>query len=196
MVNAVCRLSTDETDEELAPVVEAPAAAQPLAQAPAAEAPAAAPAPAEPTATPAPPRRRHRQQTPAPALAATAASSSCAAGPHLPQRRRRTQVPVALHPQRHRRRPAAGQLFRVGGKRWPEAARQRQRAQHCPDGPAGATRQVQLRIQSRPRQIPGNNVAGNYAIWVLDGNGERDSQTFSFTVPDGQGEVWMEFDQG
>lgn len=44
--------------------------------------------------------------------------------------------------------------------------------------------------------IPGNNVAGAYAIWVLDGNGERDSQTFTFTVPDGQGEVWMQFDQG
>lgn len=44
--------------------------------------------------------------------------------------------------------------------------------------------------------IPGNTVAGNYAIWVLDGNGERDSQTFTFTVPDGQGEVWMQFDQG
>lgn len=44
--------------------------------------------------------------------------------------------------------------------------------------------------------IPGNTVAGNYAIWVLDGNGERDSQTFTFSVPDGQGEVWMQFDQG
>jgi hypothetical protein len=44
--------------------------------------------------------------------------------------------------------------------------------------------------------IPGNNVAGNYAIWVLDGNGERDSPTFTFSVPDGQGEVWMQFDQG
>ena len=31
---------------------------------------------------------------------------------------------------------------------------------------------------------------------LLDGNGERDSQTFTFTVPDGQGEVWMQFDQG
>ena len=40
-------------------------------------------------------------------------------------------------------------------------------------------------------QLPGNTVAGTYQIWVLDGNGERDSQTFSFTVPDGQGEVWI-----
>ena len=45
-------------------------------------------------------------------------------------------------------------------------------------------------------RLPGNNVAGNYTIWVLDGNGERDSKDFSFSVPDGQGEVWMEFDQG
>jgi hypothetical protein len=44
-------------------------------------------------------------------------------------------------------------------------------------------------------QVPGGTVAGNYQIWVLDGNGERDSQTFSFSVPDGQGEVWMQFDQ-
>lgn len=41
----------------------------------------------------------------------------------------------------------------------------------------------------------GGSVAGNYSIWVLDGNGERDSQTSNFTVPDGQGEVWMVFDQ-
>lgn len=41
----------------------------------------------------------------------------------------------------------------------------------------------------------GGNVAGCYFGWVLDGNGERDSQTFRFCVPDGQGEVWMKFDQ-
>jgi uncharacterized protein YraI len=44
--------------------------------------------------------------------------------------------------------------------------------------------------------IPGNNVAGNYVLYVLDGNGERDSQDVGLTVPDGQGEVWIEFDQG
>lgn len=43
--------------------------------------------------------------------------------------------------------------------------------------------------------LPGGNVAGNYTMWVLDGNGERDSQNFSFTVPDGQGLVWMTWDQ-
>ena len=44
--------------------------------------------------------------------------------------------------------------------------------------------------------LPGGTVAGNYTIWVLDGNGERDSQNFTFSVPDGQGEVWILFDQG
>lgn len=44
--------------------------------------------------------------------------------------------------------------------------------------------------------LPGGTIQGNYQIWVLDGNGERDSPTFSFSVPEGQGEVWMEFDQG
>jgi uncharacterized protein YraI len=44
--------------------------------------------------------------------------------------------------------------------------------------------------------IPGGTVAGNYTIWVLDGNGERDSQSINFSVPDGQGEIWMLFDQG
>ncbi len=44
--------------------------------------------------------------------------------------------------------------------------------------------------------LPGGKVAGNYVGWVLDGNGERDSQNFSFTVPEGQGEVWLQLDQG
>lgn len=44
--------------------------------------------------------------------------------------------------------------------------------------------------------IPGNNVAGNYVMYVLDGNGERDSQDISFTIPEGQGEVWVKWDQG
>ena len=45
-------------------------------------------------------------------------------------------------------------------------------------------------------EIPGGNVAGNYVMYVLDGNGERDSQDISFTIPDGQGEVWVKWDQG
>lgn len=44
--------------------------------------------------------------------------------------------------------------------------------------------------------IPGNTVAGNYVMYVLDGNGERDSTDISFTIPEGQGEVWIKWDQG
>ena len=44
--------------------------------------------------------------------------------------------------------------------------------------------------------IPGNTVAGNYVMFVLDGNGERDSRDLNFSIPDGQGEVWIEWDQG
>lgn len=43
--------------------------------------------------------------------------------------------------------------------------------------------------------LPGGNIQGNYEIWVLDGNGERDSQTFTFSVPEGSGEVFIRFDQ-
>jgi hypothetical protein len=46
-------------------------------------------------------------------------------------------------------------------------------------------------------KLPGNTVAGNYTMYVLDGNGERDSGDVNFTVPDGQsGDVWIEWDQG
>lgn len=44
-------------------------------------------------------------------------------------------------------------------------------------------------------QVPGGNVDGNYTIWVRDGNGERDSQNFTFTVTGGNGEVWLIFAQ-
>lgn len=46
-------------------------------------------------------------------------------------------------------------------------------------------------------QLPGNTVAGSYTIWVLDGNGERDSEIFNFNIDDGQnGLLWIKFDQG
>ena len=59
------------------------------------------------------------------------------------------------------------------------------------DGPNG---KYNYEHKIPPDTIPGG-VAGNYTIWVLDGNGERDSQSFNFTVPDGQGEVYILFDQ-
>jgi hypothetical protein len=44
-------------------------------------------------------------------------------------------------------------------------------------------------------QLPGGSVAGNYTIWVKDGNGERDSQNHTFTLSGNQGLVWLIFDQ-
>ncbi len=44
-------------------------------------------------------------------------------------------------------------------------------------------------------QVPGGNVDGNYRVFVKDGNGERDSHDFSFTVTGGHGEVWLIFAQ-
>lgn len=44
--------------------------------------------------------------------------------------------------------------------------------------------------------LPGGTLEGNYYFWVLDGNRERDSDVFSMYVPPGQGEIWIEFDQG
>ena len=45
-------------------------------------------------------------------------------------------------------------------------------------------------------KLPGNNVAGNYTLWVLDGNGERDSRNVTFSVPGNSGLIWVQFDQG
>ena len=44
-------------------------------------------------------------------------------------------------------------------------------------------------------QLPGNTVAGNYTLWVLDGNGERDSRNITFSVPASSGLIWIKFDQ-
>ena len=44
-------------------------------------------------------------------------------------------------------------------------------------------------------QLPGGRVAGNYTIWVKDGNGERDSQNQTFTLHGNDGLVWLIFDQ-
>jgi hypothetical protein len=44
-------------------------------------------------------------------------------------------------------------------------------------------------------KLPGNTVAGHYRLWVLDGNGERDSRNFEFDVPANQGLLWIQFDQ-
>jgi uncharacterized protein YraI len=44
--------------------------------------------------------------------------------------------------------------------------------------------------------LPGGTLEGTYYFWVLDGNRERDSEVFRMEVPPGQGEIWIEFDQG
>ena len=44
-------------------------------------------------------------------------------------------------------------------------------------------------------KLPGNTVAGNYTLWVLDGNGDRDSRNITFSVPANSGLIWIQFDQ-
>ncbi len=44
-------------------------------------------------------------------------------------------------------------------------------------------------------QLPGNAVAGNYTLWVLDGNGNRGSENVNFTISGNQGLIWVRFDQ-
>jgi hypothetical protein len=44
-------------------------------------------------------------------------------------------------------------------------------------------------------KLPGATVAGNYTLWVLDGNGERDSRNVTFSAPGNSGLIWIEFDQ-
>ena len=45
-------------------------------------------------------------------------------------------------------------------------------------------------------QLPGGNLEGEYFLWVLDGNRERDSEVFKMYVPPTQGEIYIVFDQG
>ncbi len=44
-------------------------------------------------------------------------------------------------------------------------------------------------------QLPGNTVAGRYRLWVLDGNGNRDSRNIEFDLAASQGLLWIQFDQ-
>ncbi|MXX24586.1 MAG: SH3 domain-containing protein [Caldilineaceae bacterium SB0668_bin_21] len=44
-------------------------------------------------------------------------------------------------------------------------------------------------------QLPGGNAAGTYTIWVMDGNRERDSQNYHFTMSGNQNLIWLVFDQ-
>jgi len=184
---------TDEDNEELAPVVEAPAVPTP---APVAQAPAEqAPAPAEPTATPAP-------AAPAPAADACAGigGDGCKfklkGGPSFANNGgNELKFQLAfVHSGIEGGQPQGSYFVWVekDGQKLPVSDGVRSIALQAQQGPQG---KYNYEYKIGRDQLPGGTVAGTYQIWVLDGNGERDSQTFSFTVPEGQGEVWMLFDQ-
>jgi SH3-like domain-containing protein len=186
---------TDEDNEELAPVVEAPTpAAVAEAPAPAAtQAPAAAPA--EPTAAPAP-------AAPAPSSDACAGigGDGCKfklrGGPTFANNgggELKLQI-AFVHSGVEGGQPQGSYFVWVekDGQKLPVSDSVRSTALEAQQGPQG---KYNYEYKVGRDQIPGGTVAGNYQIWVLDGNGERDSQTFSFTVPEGQGEVWILFDQ-
>ncbi|MFN8464783.1 MAG: SH3 domain-containing protein [Caldilineaceae bacterium] len=184
---------TDEDNEELAPLVDTPAVPTP---APVAQAPAAqAPAPAEPTATPAP-------AAPAPAADACAGigGDGCKfklkGGPSFANNGgNELKFQIAfVHSGIEGGQPQGSYFVWVekDGQKLPVSDSVRSIALQAQQGPQG---KYNYEYKIGRDQLPGGNVAGSYQIWVLDGNGERDSQTFSFTVPDGQGEVWMLFDQ-
>ena len=186
---------TDESNEELATVVEAPGTGQPVAQAPAQAAPAQpAPAQPEPTAAPA---------APAPAADACAGigGDGCKfklrGGPKFsPNGGSELKFQLHfIHSGIDGGQPQGSYFVWVekDGQKLPVSDSVRSVAQSDQQGPNG---KYNYEYKVSPDSIPGNNIAGNYVIWVLDGNGERDSQSFGFTVPDGQGEVWIEFDQG
>ena len=133
---------------------------------------------------------------PAPASAATAASSSSRAGPSFANNGgNELKFQIAfVHSGIEGGQPQGSYFVWVekDGQKLPVSDSVRSIALQAQQGPQG---KYNYEYKIGRDQLPGGNVAGTYQIWVLDGNGERDSQTFSFTVPDGQGEVWMLFDQ-
>ncbi len=184
---------TDEDNEKSAPVITDIPAAQPVAQAPAEQ--PAQPAPAEPTATPepAPPPAAD----PCAGIGGDGCKFKLRGGPSFANNGG-GELKLQLHfihsgvdggqPQ--------GSYFvwmEKDGQKLPISDSIRSIALQDQQGALG---KYNYEVKIAPSSIPGGTVAGNYAIWVLDGNGERDSQTFSVSIPDGQGEVWMQFDQG
>lgn len=185
---------TDESNEELAPVVAAP---EPVAQAPAPTQPAAAQPPAAqpaPTATPAP--APPPASDPCAGIGGDGCKFKLRGGPSFGANGG-AELKLQLHfihsgidggqPQ--------GSYFvwlEKDGQKLPVSDAVRSIALQDQGGTLG---KYNYEYKLAPSSLPGGTVAGNYSIWVLDGNGERDSKTFTFTVPDGQGEVWMEFDQ-
>lgn len=187
---------TSERDEGVVAVVtDIPAAPQQVAAAPT-QAPAAQPAPAEPTATPAP-AAPPPAADPCAGIGGDGCKFKLRGGPSFAANGG-GELKLQLHfihggvdggqPQ--------GSYFvwmEKDGVKLPISDSIRSIALIDQQGALG---EYNYEVKIAPGSIPGNTVAGNYALWVLDGNGERDSQTFTFTVPDGQGEIWMQFDQG
>lgn len=186
---------TSERNEGSAPVVtDISVAPQQVAAAPT-SAPAAQPVPAEPTATPAP------AEPPAADPCAGIGGDGCKfklrAGPSFaPNGGVELKLQIHFIHSGVDGGQSQGSYFvwmEKDGVKLPVSDSIRSIALIDQQGTLG---KYNYEVKIAPSSIPGNTVAGNYALWVLDGNGERDSQTFTFTVPEGQGEVWMEFDQG
>ena len=181
---------------ELAPVAEAPAPAA-VAQQPAAQ-PAAPAAPAAPTATPEPaPAPPPAAADPCAGIGGDGCKFRLRAGPSFADNgggELKLQLHF-IHSGIDGGQPQGSYFVWVekDGQKLPISDGTRSIALNDQQGMLG---KYNYEFKVGRDQIPGNNVAGGYAIWVLDGNGERDSQTFTFNVPDGQGEVWMQFDQG
>lgn len=167
-----------------APVAAAPAPAQP-----------AAPAPAEPTATPAP--AAPPADNPCAGIGGDGCKFKVRGGPSFaPNGGSELKLTLAfIHSGIDGGQPQ-GSYFVVLLKDGqnvgvPDSVRSFDPSVGMRSGPSG---QYNYEYKVTLDKINGS-VAGNYTIWVLDGNGERDSQNFNFTVPEGQGEVWIQFDQ-
>ena len=186
------------------------------------EAPTLAPTATPDPPTPEPTRRRRRPrggraaaQTRAQARAAPAPGSASAAadpcaniggdgckwrvtgGPSFGENGgQELKLQFVFHPQRHDGGQPQGSYFVVlekDGQRLPIGDNVRSVTGSAQPGFA---RQVQLRVHLGVDKLPGNTVAGNYTLWVLDGNGERDSRNITFSVPGNSGLIWVRFDQG
>ncbi len=187
---------TNEDNEKFAPVItDIPAPSQPVAQAPAAQPTPVQAAPAEPTPTPVP--APPPAADPCAGISGDGCKFKLRGGPSFAGNggaELKLQLRF-IHGGVDGGQPQGSYFvwMEKDGQKLPISDSIRSIALQDQQGTLG---KYNYEVKIAPSSIPGGTVAGNYAIWVLDGNGERDSQTFSLSIPDGQGEVWMEFDQG
>ena len=78
------------------------------------------------------------------------------------------------------------------GQRLPVSDRVRSTARVANDGSLG---KYNYEYTIGAGDLPGQKVAGNYTVWVLDGNGERDSHDVNFSISGNQGLLYIKFDQ-